>query len=101
MEDRIIMLEGQVRQLTENWRTGPTGAATGQKWVANPLALATPPSPAIASEGGSSLPVHGGASAAAKALNPDISVIGDFASAGHYPTPPVLLVAIRSVTDHA
>jgi hypothetical protein len=65
---------------------------------------ATSASPATTTVGGTQLPVYGGASAAAKALNPDISVIGDFlGAAGHYPTPPGSLVrqaGSQSLTMH-
>ncbi|MGZ4818815.1 MAG: hypothetical protein ACXVZJ_09320 [Terriglobales bacterium] len=104
MEDRIILLEGQVRLLKEQLAAQPTGAATGTEAAATAPAPATPPSPAIASEGGAQLPVYGGASAAAKALNPDISVIGDFlGSVGHYPTPPGSVLfqsGFQSLTMH-
>jgi len=93
MEDRIILLEGQVRLLKEQLaQAQATGAAPGA--AASAAAPAASASQAIASgEGGAQLPSYGGASAAAKALNPDISAIGDFiGAAGHYPTPPGSLI---------
>ena len=102
MEDRIILLEGQVRllkeQLTQSSQPAPaTGAETA--------AAGTSASPAtVTGPGGTQLPVYGGAGAAAKALNPDISVIGDFiGAAGHYPTPPGSVIrqaGFQSLTMH-
>jgi hypothetical protein len=92
MEDRIILLEGQVRLLKEQLaQAPPAGAAAGGETAATavaPAAAASPVATTAVGEGGTQLPVYGGASAAAKALNPDISAIGDFiGAAGHYPTP--------------
>ncbi|MGO9210501.1 MAG: hypothetical protein ACLPXM_13645 [Terriglobales bacterium] len=90
MEDRMILLEGQVRLLKEQLaQAQATGAAPGAAAAASAAAPAAAASQAIASgEGGAQSSGYGGA-AAAKALNPDISAIGDFISdAGHYPTPP-------------
>jgi len=106
MEDRMILLEGQVRLLKEQLaQAQATGAAAGAETTASAAAPAASTSQAIASgEGGAQLPVYGGASAAAKALNPDISVIGDFlGAAGHYPTPPGSLIrqaGSQSLTMH-
>ncbi len=79
LEERIIALEGQVRML----KAAPAPAEA----AAQPAAMApVQPAPAPAEAGGQ-LPVYGGATAMAKALNPDISVIGDFLmAAGHQPT---------------
>ena len=81
LEERIIALEGQVRMLKAQQPAAPAPAT--------PEVAAAPV--ARAAEQAGSLPVYGGASAAAKALNPDISVIGDFlGSMGHNrfsPTP--------------
>jgi len=90
MEDRMILLEGQVRLLKEQLaQAQATGAAPGAAAAASAAAPGAAASQAIASgEGGAQSSGYGGA-AAAKALNPDISAIGDFISdAGHYPTPP-------------
>jgi hypothetical protein len=80
LEERIIALEGQVRMLKAAPAasqpatvSGPTGAQA-QVPVAAPAS--SPAEAAPAAPG--ALPVYGGASASAKALNPDISVIGDF-----------------------
>ena len=104
LEERIIQLEGQVRMLQEQAHAAQSGAAPAAQpaqgnapAAATPATVATtvPPSQATQGpttapgEGGTNLPVYGGASAAAKALNPDISVIGDFmGAAGHYPESP-------------
>ncbi len=78
LEERIIALEGQVRTLKAQQQPAAPAPAT-------PEAAAAP----VAAEQAGSLPVYGGASAAAKALNPDISVIGDFlGSMGHNPLVP-------------
>jgi hypothetical protein len=79
LEERIIALEGQVRMLKDQPPAAPAPAA--------PEVAAVPV--ARAAEQAGPLPVYGGASAAAKALNPDISVIGDFlGSMGHNPIVP-------------
>jgi hypothetical protein len=100
LEDRIIVLEGQVRllkqQAAQTQQSAPAGAQPGasQQAAVSPAQTAATstasPSqtlqgaPTAAGEGGAQLPVYGGASAAAKALNPDISAIGDFiGAAGH------------------
>jgi hypothetical protein len=79
LEERIIALEGQVRMLQ----------AQQQPAAPAPAAPEVAATPVAAVPQGGSLPVYGGASAAAKALNPDISVIGDFlGSLGHNPLSP-------------
>jgi hypothetical protein len=103
LEDRIILLEGQVRllkqQAAQAQQTPPAAQPqTGAPQVTAPpaevaagAASTTSPSTTLqgtvtagAGESGTQLPVYGGASAAAKALNPDISAIGDFiGAAGH------------------
>jgi hypothetical protein len=86
LEERIIALEGQVRMLQQQAQAAAPPRPT-------PAAEAAPPAqvPFPTVEGTGQLPVYGGNTAAAKALNPDISVIGDFiGSAGHnplFPTP--------------
>jgi len=67
-------------------------AATQPPIEALPPAQAPPTvaaTPVLPGESAGQLPVYGGASAAAKALNPDISVIGDFlGAAGKNPVQP-------------
>jgi len=86
LEDRIIALEGELRSMKQqqaaqappNGTAAPTGAA----------GIGTGPTPAPASSNGvlgvgilaqgGPAPTYGGAQSNAKALNPDISAIGDF-----------------------
>ncbi len=88
LEDRVIALEGQIRMLKAvQAQTPPSQPAAG----AAPAEAAAPPPPATPpvqtqeaalasiSQGGPNLGGAGGS--AAKALNPDISVIGDFIGA--------------------
>lgn len=104
LEDRLIALEGKVRILQS--AQAPPAPAPGE---AQPAAAAAPQpvqppaeaqapvapaaTPSLQSQGattGGALPVYGGSSAAAKALNPDISVIGDFiGAAGTTNVPPL------------
>lgn len=100
-EERIKVLESEIKELRAALalvaRNAPTAAAqqpaetqtppTIPAPQALPTVAATPTSPG---EFGGQIPVYGGASAAAKALNPDISVIGDFlGSIGKNPFNPV------------
>ena len=64
LEERIRALEAEVQSLKA---AAPAGGAPVAPAAAETLQLPTP-----------SLPVYGGAAAAAKALNPDIGVIGNF-----------------------
>jgi hypothetical protein len=82
LEERLISLEGQVRQLKSAQATQAVATAEA--------ATAAAPSPAVATTAVSSGPLTlGGNAAAAKALNPDISIIGDFIGmAGHNPIQP-------------
>ena len=77
LEDRLIALEGQVRVLKAQAAQGPsaTSAATSTE-------TATPTPAAAESVAAVSTPVSlgGAGGSAAKALNPDISMIGDFVS---------------------
>jgi hypothetical protein len=84
LEDRIIAMEGQMRQLKER-------QAAAQP--ASPPAVVPPaPSTGMTPAGTAvqqSIALGGAGSSAAKALNPDISVIGDFIGiAGHNPVQP-------------
>ncbi|HET7183558.1 MAG TPA: hypothetical protein VFI82_02665 [Terriglobales bacterium] len=89
LEERIIALEGQVRTLKAQQAQAATAAtpATAVPAPAAPVgAAAETPAQVAGTQPAATLPVYGGASAAAKALNPDISVIGDFiGSMGHNP----------------
>ncbi len=88
LEDRVVMLEGQLRQMKAQGVPAPSPTpAEG----APPQPSAPTPAPQVAAgQVPAQEPRLGGAgAAAAKALNPDISMIGDFiASAGHNPVNP-------------
>jgi hypothetical protein len=83
LEERIVALEAEVKSL----KTAQAAAPTAAQAQAPPAAsLAAPPTQVEAPAGApgapsGSLPVYGGASAMAKILNPDISVIGNFLGA--------------------
>jgi hypothetical protein len=98
LEDRVIALEGQIRQLKTQQQPAAAAAATGAQtpMPAGPQSqtsaapaqagpVPTPGSVPTAGEGITQAATLGGAGgSAAKALNPDISMIGDFiGSAGH------------------
>ena len=89
LEERIIALEGQVRLLKQQAQAATPPAAPPTAEAAPAVPPQAPPTPS--GELARPAPALGGNSAAAKALNPDISVIGDFiGSAGHNflnPTP--------------
>ena len=96
LEERIIALEGQVRMLKSAAPPPPPAPSTA---TAGAAVEAQPPTPAPSQgQPGSSVAgavtqtqVYGGAGgAAAKALNPDISVIGDFIGAMGNGTIPAL-----------
>ncbi len=95
LEDRLVMLEGQVRQLkAQGVRPTSESVAGAPPTSAAPAtgAQATPEASGAAgatASGGDNVRLGGAGGAASKALNPDISVIGDFiASAGHNPFNP-------------
>ncbi len=89
MEDRIIALEGQVRALKATAAQAQPAPVTSPETATEPSPLVSGTAPAETSATSSSSafarPINlGGASNAGKALNPDISVIGDFIGvAGH------------------
>ena len=73
MEERIKALEAEVQALKSQQPASPAPAQPAPE-------TAPPPLPALPQAG--ALPVYGGAGAsAAKAFNPDISIIGDFIGA--------------------
>src|SRR2546428_886935 len=81
LEERIIALEGQVRLLKSVQAAQAPAQPAAAPAEATVTAAAPLPSPApqVVLTTAGSLPVYGGAGgSAAKALNPDISVIGDF-----------------------
>jgi len=81
LEDRVIALEGQIRALrAAQGQPAPTPApASGEATAQTAPAPAEPQAALARAEQGPSLGGAGGS--AAKALNPDISVIGDFIGA--------------------
>ena len=97
LEDRVIALEGKLRTLqaaqappVQPQPAPGAQAAPGVEAAAqSPTQPAAVPAAASPNEAqatglqnaGGQLPVYGGSSAAAKALNPDVSVIGDFIGA--------------------
>ncbi len=97
LEDRMVMLEGQVRQLKAQGKgaSAPSEhtSATASSPPATQSQVPQEGDQATASQAtasaGDNVRLGGAGGAAAKALNPDISVIGDFiAGAGHNPLNP-------------
>ncbi len=81
LEDRLVLLEGEIRQLKAH---GVQPPAAGVPAPAEPA-----PEPATTTASAEQPRLGGAGGAASKALNPDISVIGDFsAGAGHNPINP-------------
>jgi len=89
MEERIIQLEGKVRMLQSAQVVAAPAPAAATPTA--PGGAAPTPAPAdIAGTPGAPPSFGGAAGSAAKVLNPDISVIGDFiASAGANSAPPL------------
>jgi hypothetical protein len=107
LEDRVITLEGKLRTMQSAQAAQPAQPQPAQAAQATPSpapVAAQPTAPAtapampspnetqagLANPDQGTLPVYGGSSAAAKALNPDVSVIGDFIGAAGGNTPPPL-----------
>jgi hypothetical protein len=90
MEERMRALEAQVQALQAALGAAPVAAA--------PQAAVQVPAPAETGVQGApaSLPVYGGASSMSKALNPDVSVIGNFiGGAGRNPLNPFPALSMR------
>src|SRR2546423_1751121 len=87
LEDRMVMMEGQIRQLKAKGGGSESQGAVAPAPVSAPsiqTQVTAPPETAI--RAGDNIRLGGAGGAASKVLNPDISVIGDFiASAGHNP----------------
>jgi len=82
LEERILALEAEVRALKGQRASEPSAESVAPIAASAPATMA--PAPVAAGVAGASptqLPAYGGATAAAKILNPDISVIGDFLGA--------------------
>src|SRR5947209_1509024 len=89
-EARLKALEARIGALEAEIQSLKAAKAGEEKAPASRAPAAVTATPSAPGEFGGQLPVYGGASAAAKALNPDISVIGDFlGSAGRNPLRPV------------
>jgi hypothetical protein len=90
LEDRVISLEGQVRLLKSQAAPAPSPATTPTTPTeAAAQAAAVSPTPAAPLSQAQAISLGGAGGSAAKALNPDISAIGDFiAVAGHNPAQP-------------
>jgi hypothetical protein len=92
LEERIIQLEGQVRMLQQQAQASqaaPANQPAVPETVPVPAAGPAQSAGLAGDQGTANLPVYGGSTAAAKALNPDISMIGDFIGAiGHAPDAP-------------
>ncbi|MBI4166492.1 MAG: hypothetical protein HY508_12235 [Acidobacteria bacterium] len=100
LEDRIVALEEEIRALKAERAAPPATETATQAATPAPPSEAPPPAPApppvtaaaappqaveapagLVGPSATPLPVYGGASAAAKVLNPDIGVIGNFIGA--------------------
>jgi hypothetical protein len=94
LEDRLVMLEGQVRQLKAQGSVAPSQNVAAPSTTVSgeqPTQAATTPQSAAGYTAGAADNVRlgGAGGAASKALNPDVSVIGDFiGAAGHNPLNP-------------
>jgi hypothetical protein len=89
LEDRMIALEGQVRTLKSQAGQAPLGGpapASAEAQATTPAEVSPPAGESVAS---ALVSLGGAGGSAAKALNPDISMIGDFvAFAGFNPIQP-------------
>src|ERR1051326_3566780 len=98
LEDRVVMLEGELRQLKAQQGQPAQPAAPAEAGAAPGTPPSTAPQTQASAAGqgaagatsqSETVRLGGAGGAAAKALNPDISVIGDFiGSAGHNPINP-------------
>jgi hypothetical protein len=98
----VIALEGKIRTM-ESEKSAPQAppaqvampaqspaSASAQPQISVPAPPQAAEAQAAPAAGPEQLPVYGGGSAASKALNPDISVIGDFIGAAGGNSPPAL-----------
>jgi len=91
LEDRLVMLEGQVRQLKAQGAAAPSQNAAAPAAPASASQVSVTPQGAsgYTASAGDNVRLGGAGGSAAKALNPDVSVIGDFiGAAGHNPLNP-------------
>lgn len=90
LEERVIALEGQLRMLQNQQKEAAAPAVSTAPATPSPTSQAAAAEPVQTAEANGQVPVYGGATGQAKALNPDISLIGDFlAAVGHNPVRPV------------
>src|SRR4051812_1150083 len=90
LEERVIALEGQLRMLQSKQQAAVAPAPITAPATPSPTSEAAAPEQAQVTAGNTQVPVYGGATGQAKALNPDISLIGDFLGAvGHNTARPV------------
>jgi hypothetical protein len=80
LEEQVRALEAEVQSLKAQ-AAGPGQPAAGAALAAPQAVPQAPPPPGGGIGISGPLPVYGGAAAASKVLNPDISVIGDFLGA--------------------
>src|SRR6266850_7533544 len=93
LEERVIALEGQLRMLQSKQQ--PVEPVTNAA-AAAPTTQAAAAEQAQTAVANTQQPVYGGATGQAKALNPDISLIGDFLGAvGHNTIRPVPTVEMH------
>ncbi|PYX30398.1 MAG: hypothetical protein DMG77_09785 [Acidobacteria bacterium] len=95
LEDRVIALEGEIRQMKAQEApvappaAAPANAESNTHAAGPTLQSQVPTLGAVTSGTGTQVVLGGAGGSAAKALNPDISAIGDFISvAGHNPVQP-------------
>jgi len=90
LEERVIALEGQLRMLESKQQAVAAPPTTTAPATPSPTSQAAAPEQAEVTAENGQVPVYGGATGQAKALNPDISLIGDFlAAVGHNTARPV------------
>lgn len=91
--ERVRTLEAEVQSL----KAAQAGTAESAQSAPMPTSeTLQSPSQGTATDTGAQLPVYGGASAAAKALNPDIGIIGNFVgAAGHNTINPLPALALQ------
>src|SRR3954470_1010194 len=90
LEERVISLEGQLRMLQSKQQAAAAPSPSTASATPSPTSEAAAPEQAQVTVGNAQVPVYGGATGQAKALNPDISLIGDFLGAiGHNTARPV------------
>ncbi len=90
LQDRIISLEGQMRMLRGTPSPTTTQAAPAPKVSAPAVPPPEIPAAGVTATGDQTPTLGGAGGSAAKALNPDISVIGDFIGAAGTGTVPAL-----------